>query len=360
MRRWRNWQTHRSQKPALAGSTPALRTVEGEPAVGRWAGLENRWASGPGVRLLLLPLEARAGRGPGPRCYRVRAERRAVRLRRLPLSRALANALAKPHISWMVDSPRECKRCREVKPAAAFTAELGIRRRTCRACRRAMERARDPEASKRMLERQKAVAREERRTGHDRGKYIIHDSRKSDRRAGRENDLSREMVDALISKPCTYCGVEGVRMTLDRIDNSLGHLIANVQPSCLRCNYLRGSMPYEAWVFLVPIIREAHERGLFGEWRSAPIARPGKDEFHVSSVEDDRAPRGRIEVSCAGCGRAFERLASRERRRVRNDERGPFCGKSCARSNQVAMGTGPHTGRRQSSAARPPGGAVSA
>lgn len=257
----------------------------------------------------------------------------------------------------MVEPPRECKGCRQLKPAAAFTAELGIRRRTCRVCRREMQRARDPEASKRMLERQKAVAREERRTGHDRGKYIIHDSRKSDRRAGRENDLSRQVVDALISKPCTYCGASGVRMTLDRIDNAIGHLLANVQPSCLRCNYLRGSMPYEAWVFLVPRIREAHERGLFGEWRSAPIARPGKDEFQPeSTLQGDRAPRGRIVVSCAGCGRDFAKLASRGRRRSRNGERGPFCGKSCARSDQVAIGTGPHTGRRQASTPSPPRG----
>jgi hypothetical protein len=55
-------------------------------------------------------------------------------------------------------------------------------------------------------------------------------------------------------------------MTLDRIDNDKGHTEDNVVPACIRCNYTRRSMPYEAWLVVAKGMREARERGLFGEW----------------------------------------------------------------------------------------------
>jgi hypothetical protein len=55
-------------------------------------------------------------------------------------------------------------------------------------------------------------------------------------------------------------------MTVDRIDNNKGHLLTNVVPACLRCNLARGDMPYEAWLCLVPGLKEAREKGLFGAW----------------------------------------------------------------------------------------------
>lgn len=66
-------------------------------------------------------------------------------------------------------------------------------------------------------------------------------------------------------------------MSLDRIDNSKGHIQANVVPACIRCNYLRGSMPHEAWLNLVPTIRETRIKGLFGTWTGrARIAHRGQ------------------------------------------------------------------------------------
>lgn len=55
-------------------------------------------------------------------------------------------------------------------------------------------------------------------------------------------------------------------MSLDRIDNLKPHNQNNVNPSCVRCNLTRGDMPYEAWLFISPKIREAREKGLFGDW----------------------------------------------------------------------------------------------
>jgi hypothetical protein len=55
-------------------------------------------------------------------------------------------------------------------------------------------------------------------------------------------------------------------MTLDRIDNQLGHIKSNVVAACIRCNYTRGAMPYEAWLFLAPGMQAAQQAKAFGNW----------------------------------------------------------------------------------------------
>lgn len=97
-------------------------------------------------------------------------------------------------------------------------------------------------------------------------RFILGDCKSSDRRKGRENDLTREFVESLVNDPCVYCGdVEG-RMSLDRVNNDLGHLKTNVVRSCTRCNLVRGQMPHEAWLVVARGMREARLAGLFGEW----------------------------------------------------------------------------------------------
>lgn len=73
----------------------------------------------------------------------------------------------------------------------------------------------------------------------------------------RDSDIA-EMV---IGKACTYCDKQYARMTLDRIDNSLGHQYGNVQVSCGFCNYFRGDLPYSIWLELVPIIKKLSNSG---------------------------------------------------------------------------------------------------
>lgn len=101
---------------------------------------------------------------------------------------------------------------------------------------------------------------------------MLKDCRSSDRKKGLEgNDLDRDFAEDLIRSGCHYCGDTQGRMTLDRIDNTKAHNRENVVASCLRCNYMRGSMPYKAWLHLVPTVREAHELGLFGDWQTVPF-----------------------------------------------------------------------------------------
>jgi len=105
----------------------------------------------------------------------------------------------------------------------------------------------------------------------NRAKYIVMDSKQSDKKSkakglDRENDLTIEFVEKLIANGCEYCGETELLMIADRINNDLGHLQSNVKPACIRCNHIRGSMPFEAWMCLVPQVKEARTRGLFGNW----------------------------------------------------------------------------------------------
>jgi hypothetical protein len=54
--------------------------------------------------------------------------------------------------------------------------------------------------------------------------------------------------------------------TIDRIDNTIGHTESNIVPACIRCNLIRKAMPHSAWMCLVPGLKEARNKKLFGDW----------------------------------------------------------------------------------------------
>ncbi len=121
-----------------------------------------------------------------------------------------------------------------------------------------------------------ARERRERAEQINRSKYILIDSRKSDKKFNRDNNLTRQFIDELIINPCSYCGEDKLLITLDRINNNLGHLIDNVVQACIRCNYIRGNMPYDAWLIIAKGVKEARESYLFGSWDGVRCRRKTK------------------------------------------------------------------------------------
>lgn len=140
-------------------------------------------------------------------------------------------------------------------------------RSVCVACdnKRAQHR-RDTGAAKKWEATRLAKQRHERTDLAFQDKYIFLDSRGSDRKSGRPNDLDREFIREAIKNGCAYCGETELRMTLDRIDNEKGHTKDNVVPACLRCNATRHNMPYKAWLIVAKGMREAREVHAFGNW----------------------------------------------------------------------------------------------
>lgn len=66
------------------------------------------------------------------------------------------------------------------------------------------------------------------------GRYAVI-SRSAKRR--RLEIVSYDLLKPFLEQPCYYCGEWSAG--LDRIDNKLGYLVANVLPCCTRCNITR-------------------------------------------------------------------------------------------------------------------------
>ena len=122
----------------------------------------------------------------------------------------------------------------------------------------------NPEKYEQLQEVLKAQRKHDRKTNH--ALTIFRDCRHSDKRSGRTNDLTKDFVALTINRDCFYCGETLLRMSLDRVDNSKGHTMDNVIPACVRCNYIRKDMPYDAWIVVAVGMRQAREQGLFGGW----------------------------------------------------------------------------------------------
>ncbi len=167
--------------------------------------------------------------------------------------------------------------CFEIKPLTEYYSKSSHGKKYpesfCKKCsiaRTMRRKAENPEyydelrvrSERKKAERQRVERESDLRREH----YIVMDCRKSDRKVGFENDLDKPFVKNLISEGCAYCGDRKTRMSLDRMDNSLGHTKANVVPSCVRCNLTRGNMPYSAWLIVAKGMREAFEAGLFQDW----------------------------------------------------------------------------------------------
>ncbi len=188
------------------------------------------------------------------------------------ISRVRVPPLRQGAIVRAVDNPapdqRTCAECGP-QPSSAFgRTSAGYYRAYCKKChnRRASARTQARRKTDIGRERERVKSRHRRKDPTKLSRFILEDSRKSDRRAGRTCDLTREFIEGLIVPGCLYCGETQLRMTLDRIDNSLGHTQVNVNAACIRCNYLRRDMPYGAWLLLVGALREARLRGAFGTW----------------------------------------------------------------------------------------------
>ena len=172
------------------------------------------------------------------------------------------------------DATQACKTCGQDRAITEFPyrSDSKTRRKSCRDCETKARGERKNygivfgDALARRKDRNRKRSAEQRRDPRYRAKHIHHDSIQADRKRGLEHDLTVDHIGALISEGCRYCGECDICMTLDRIDNAIGHMLANVVPACYRCNLIRRDMPYDAWMHVVPAIRDARERGLFGEW----------------------------------------------------------------------------------------------
>lgn len=170
-----------------------------------------------------------------------------------------------------------CKNCKKGEPEVSFyiKKERGkfYPRFLCRECDAEYHKKYPTSKDARSRHNKKKNQREkiDRKDETLRCRIILKDSKEADRKKQRENDLDRAFIRTLIDEGCSYCFDDKGRMTLDRIDNVIGHLKANVVASCMRCNYIRRDMPHEVWMMIVPKIRQARLLGMLEGWNPGTV-----------------------------------------------------------------------------------------
>ena len=138
-----------------------------------------------------------------------------------------------------------CAKCLDDKDPIEMKSSHGKPINICRCCDNKARKIRGhkPKKYSQFSDEQKfKIASRVRKYRTDPSKYymfIYTESRRNDFKKGRSNDLTKEFIRNLIGNPCQYCGEDKTRITLDRIDNLIGHMQANVVPCCMRCNYIR-------------------------------------------------------------------------------------------------------------------------
>ena len=156
---------------------------------------------------------------------------------------------------------KTCTACGEPKPLSEFQTRVvagnTYPRTRCSPCEnRLRAERRTPEAAARQEKARQRRKKFQRANDINRASWLLRDCLRTDTRKGHANDLDIEFVEAMLHEPCAYCGRDAsqVRMTLDRIDNTLGHLKANVNVACEPCNLNRGPASYEDWIAFVQMM----------------------------------------------------------------------------------------------------------
>lgn len=194
-----------------------------------------------------------------------------------------------PPPDHIISSMIHCKKCckSEAETAFQFRTVNGRKypRHLCSKCFNKYNSSLKRKSGKHAhhVRRNKEKVKSWRRNNQKTAMFILQDSRHNDKRRSHENNLDRGFIETEIKGGCKYCGENGIRITLDRIDNSKGHTKDNVIAACIRCNLVRGSMPYAAWLIIVPAMKSAREQGLFEGW---VCRRPGRKS--IASIDVHR------------------------------------------------------------------------
>ena len=171
-------------------------------------------------------------------------------------------------------STKTCTRCQKIKPVEDFPIRSSNGKRYfhsfCKVCKNLYSKEyRDRwsnGSNERFGETYSKARKEQRADPLNRAKFLLQDCRANDRKKSMVNDLDIIFVTTMLELPCSYCNDHVCLKTLDRIDNEFGHLKNNIVTSCIRCNLVRGNMPYEAWLCLCDGMTIAREKGLFKDW----------------------------------------------------------------------------------------------
>lgn len=161
---------------------------------------------------------------------------------------------------------KQCGLCRRWKPVSDFYLNYGRVRPWCKICFSLSANS----SPNRKAVRRRYHAKRRRDPGAKAAVWFFQ-TKNRDKRKHVAFDLSLDNVKNMFNSKCAYCGHAGVlEMSIDRINTQGGHTTDNVVPCCIVCQFIRRDMPLAAFRLLVPGIKQARERGLFGRWNGRP------------------------------------------------------------------------------------------
>lgn len=169
---------------------------------------------------------------------------------------------------------RKCFRCKSILPLnqeffykdSARIHGLSYECKTCLSLRK-KGKDRRTERWKNLNDDQKQKVRErqKRYAKTDKGRAISLSKayKKIDKNKNHQNDIGQEyLLNVIFLSSCVYCG-STEKLGCDRVDNSIGHTIANCVPACGDCNIMRGDrFTYQEMLIIGKTI--AHVRELRG------------------------------------------------------------------------------------------------
>ncbi|HDY68563.1 MAG TPA: hypothetical protein ENH85_12310 [Candidatus Scalindua sp.] len=183
----------------------------------------------------------------------------------------------------MSDKTKKCSACKKQLPVTDFYTVISNGKKYFRSkCKKCGNRHEYEKFAKgkpltpgrnRYKKRYKEKLKRMRRNNEDPARWIYEDSKGNARKKEMPHTISKKDIEELIANGCDYCGETELKMTLDRVNNNKGYIKENVEPCCIRCNYIKRDMPHEAWEILKLAVKEANDKKLFGSWMSQAIGK---------------------------------------------------------------------------------------
>lgn len=156
-----------------------------------------------------------------------------------------------------------CRGCSIEKPITEFHLHKGKPRSRCKECRR-LERI-DYSLRPEVVQRSKDYYQEHKVEFRDRmrdyyhslvGQY--HQYKKRAVKSNFEFTITKEDCKAFYRTDCYYCGGLIKDLGIDRIDNSIGYVLSNCVPCCSVCNFMKGTLAKDEFIYQIQRILKIH------------------------------------------------------------------------------------------------------
>ena len=152
---------------------------------------------------------------------------------------------------------KRCSKCGQIKPISEFYKKKSSKDglySCCKQCHKSMKAqyyqsnkdailkkiAEYYQAHKEAIQKYQAEYRDPQKNPRRWAKSIVSAYRQMDRQRGFDDSqtiTAEWFLDNIAYKPCAHCGVQRIGLVgCNRLDNTKGHTIDNVEPCCLSCN----------------------------------------------------------------------------------------------------------------------------